>query len=74
MRTRHRLSPLVSRVDVADHAHARVVREHPFEAFGTIGRPVRHHLRTGMDRFPDADTASVVNRPMLRQTPCSAGR
>src|SRR6187399_161873 len=52
---------LVAGVDVADHAHAGIVGEYPFELLGGEVGAVGDADLTGVDRAADADATSVVD-------------
>ena len=53
--------PVVAGVDVADHAHARIVGEHPLELLGGEVGAVGDADLAGVDRAADADAAAVVD-------------
>src|SRR6266496_2418624 len=54
--------PLVARVGVMNHAHARIGGQHALELPGGELGAVGHHDHPGMLRVADADPATVMDR------------
>ena len=60
--------PVVARIDVADDAHAGVVREHALHLLAGERRAVGDNDLAGVDRAADADSAAVVAQALAMET------